>query len=53
MGVHRNFSRGDNVDFAYLFLVADDAMQMDVHETLYPFYLISLCWLNFSSQSFV
>jgi len=30
-----------------------DAMQMDVHKTLYSFYLISLCWLNLNSQSFV
>ena len=33
--------------------VADDAMQMYLHKTLYPFYAISLCWLNLNSQSFV
>jgi len=40
-------------NFAYPFQVADDAMQMDVHKTLYPFCPISLRWLNLNSQSFV
>jgi len=40
-------------NFAYPFQVADDVMQMDVHKMLYPFYHISLCWLNLNSQSFV
>jgi len=40
-------------NFAYPLQVADDAVQMDVHKSLYPFYPISLCWLNFNSQSFV
>ena len=40
-------------NFAYSLQVADDAMQMDVHKTLYPFYHISLCWLNLNCQSFV
>ena len=41
-------------NFAYPFLVADDAMQMDVHKTLYPFYPIGLCWfiLNLLSKMF-
>jgi len=29
---------GQRQDFAYRFQVADDAMQMYVHETLYRFY---------------
>ena len=38
MGVRRNFSRvGQRRHFAYLFQVADDAIQMDVHKTLFPF----------------
>jgi len=54
MGVRRNFSRGEQRrNFAYPFLVTDDAMQMDVHKTLYTFYPISLCWLNLNAQSFV
>jgi len=36
MGVRRNFSRSRH--FAYLFQVVDDALQMDVYKTLYPFY---------------
>jgi len=36
--------------FAYPFQVADDAMPMNVHQTLNPFYPISLCWLNLESQ---
>jgi len=40
MGVSRNFSRGGNVDISLiLFQVADDAMQMDFHKKLYPFYI--------------
>jgi len=39
MGVGRNFSSGDNVDISLiLFQVEDDAMQMDLCKTLYPFY---------------
>jgi len=47
------FHGGQRRNFAYLFQVADDAMQINAHKTLYPFYPISLCWLNFRSQSFV
>jgi len=54
MDVRRNFSRvGQRPSFAYPLRFADDAMQMDVHKTLYSFYYISLCWLNLNSQSFV
>jgi len=35
--------RGQRRNFVYLFQFADDAVQMDVHKTLYPFYSISLC----------
>jgi len=53
-GVRRIFSRGGkHRNFAYPFQVADDAMQMDVHKTLCPFYPSGLCWLNLNSQSFV
>jgi len=39
MGVHRNFCRGGNVNISLvLFQVANDAMQMDFHKTLYPFF---------------
>jgi len=39
MGIRRNFSRGEQCrHFAYLFQIADDATQTDVHETLYPLY---------------
>ena len=39
-GVGRNFSRGRlRRHFAYPYSVADDAMQMDVHKTLLPFFL--------------
>jgi len=39
MGVRRKFSRrGQRRHIAYPFLVADDAMQTDVHKALYPFY---------------
>ena len=36
MGVRRNFSRGESRHFAYPFQVVNDAVQMDVHKTLYP-----------------
>jgi len=46
-GVCRNFfQRGQRRNFAYPFQVADDAIQMDVHKTLYLFHPISLCWLS-------
>ena len=39
MGVRRNFSREEQRQhFADPCHVADDAMQMEVHETLYRFY---------------
>jgi len=39
MGIRRNFFRGgQRQDFADPFQVADDAVQMHVHETLYQFY---------------
>jgi len=39
MGVRRNFSRGEQrLYLLILFQVANDAMQMDLHKTLYPFY---------------
>jgi len=39
MGVRKNFSRGrQRRHIAYRFPVADDAMQMDGHNALYPFY---------------
>ena len=39
MGVRRKFSRRvQRRHFAYPFQVADDAMQMDVHEMIYTFY---------------
>ena len=47
------FQGGQRRNCSYPFQVADDAMQLDVHKTLYPFYPISLCWLNLSPQSFV
>jgi len=47
------FPRGQRRNFAYPSQVADDAMQMDVHKTLYPFYPVSLGWLKLNSQSFV
>jgi len=41
MGVRRNFPRGgQHRHFACPFQVADDAMQMDVHETHYVFYAL-------------
>jgi len=53
MGVCRIFSWEATSKFAYPLHVADDAMHMDVDKTLYPFYPISLCWLNLNFQSFV
>jgi len=39
MGVRRNFFKGgQRRDFAYHFQVAEDAVQMNVHKTLYPFF---------------
>jgi len=39
MGVRRNISRrGQHRHLAYIFQIADDAMQMDVNKSLYPFY---------------
>jgi len=38
MGLRRNFpGGGQSRYFAYLFQVPDDAMQMDIHKTFYPF----------------
>ena len=45
--------QGQRCKFAYPSQVDDNAMQMDVHKTIYTFYPISLCWLNLNSQSFV
>jgi len=39
-GRPQGFLRGQRRNFAYPLQVADDAMQMDVHKTLYPFYTI-------------
>ena len=47
------FPEGQSRNVAYPLQIADDAKQMDVHQTVYPFYHISLCWLNLKSQSFV
>jgi len=47
------FPGGQRWTSSYPFQVADDVIQMGVHKTLYPFYLINLCWLNLNSQSFV
>ena len=49
-GRPQNFFKGEQ---PYPFQVADDAMQMDVHKTVYSFYLINLCWMDLNSQSFV
>jgi len=39
MGVRMKFfQEGQSRNFAYPFQVADDAMQIDIHKTLYPFY---------------
>jgi len=44
MGDRRNFSsEGQRRNFAYHFQVADDAIQMDVRKTLYPFYIPLVC----------
>jgi len=52
--VRRNFSRvRQRPNFAYPLQVPEDATQMDVHRMLYPFYTMSLCWLNLNCQSFV
>jgi len=52
MGVRRVFFQGGKLqNFAYPLQIADDEMQIDVHKRFYPFYRISLCWLNFKSQS--
>jgi len=37
VGVRRNFFRGEKRHFACQFQVADDATQIDVRKTLYPF----------------
>jgi len=38
------FQAGATSNFSLIpFQVADDAMQMDVHKTLYSFYPVSLC----------
>jgi len=46
------FPGGARRNFRYIFQVADDALQIDVHKTLY---LSSLCWLlvELQSQCFV
>jgi len=50
----QKFFQRRNVEILLIFFqVADDALQMDVHKTLYPFYPIRLCWLKLNSQSFV
>jgi len=53
IGLGKIFFRGQRRNFAYSFQGVDDAIQMDVHKTLYPFYPISLWYVNLSSQSFV
>jgi len=40
MGVGRTFSRRGKVDTSHPFQVADDATQIDVHKTFYPFQTI-------------
>jgi len=43
MGVGRNLSRGgEHRHFAYLFQIADDALEMDVNKTLYTFYALKI-----------
>ena len=43
-GVRRNFSSGgQRRNFAYHFQVADNVMRMDVHKTLYLFYIPLVC----------
>jgi len=46
------FQEGQFRNFIYPFQIADVAMQMDIHKTLYLFYHISLCWFKLNSQSF-
>jgi len=53
MGLRKHFFRGKRWNFDYSLQGADDAIQMDLHKTLYSFYAISLCYLNLSSQSLV
>ena len=36
MDVRRKFSRGQRRQFPYLFHGADDAIQIDIHKTLFP-----------------
>ena len=52
-GLPQKFFQGGNIEILFILQVSDDAMQTDVHKTLYPFCPISLCWLNLNSQSFV
>jgi len=52
MVVRRNFQGGATSKCAYSLQVADSAMQMDVHKTLYRFYPSSLCWLNLKLSTF-
>jgi len=40
VGVRRNFFRGGKTAFCLSVSVADDATQIDMHKTLYPFYAI-------------
>ena len=40
------FPRGQRRNFACPFQVADNAMQIDVQKTLYPFFPIGVCWLT-------
>jgi len=47
------FQEGQRQNLAYPLQAPGDAMQMDVHKTLYRFNPISLCWLNLNSQPFV
>jgi len=52
------FQGGQRRNFAYPFQVADDAMQVDVHKTLYPFCIPLVCagWtsiLNLLSEFFL
>jgi len=52
-GPQKFFQGGQRQNFSYPLQVADDAIQIDVPKTLYPFYPIRLCWLNFKAQFFV
>jgi len=40
MGIRRAFFRRQRRNFAYRFQTADDAMQMDIYKTLYPFLFV-------------